>query len=438
MSRFGLEEFMETEEATILKDVEPIQIEDDDTADLVAETASSNIEAAMEELQDYAVATEHLESILFAVAHAKTKTTISKEEFSEFKSKISTAMESMGGDPKKFFPALESATDYRIAIEDAEKQAEGIAARFMSVLSKVFANLRDNLYYLVQFFDWQASRLSKVRAAVQAAPDGKFTVTLPRTLYMCYGDKQSVTSGKEYLAKLKESTEVINVLLKEVGAFTKADIFSSFRNVIFMFGKKNFIKNYNNFAKLLQNVAKSAKFKKVGEIGTSDRMVSEYFLGEFQIGLNVPEGGFKDSDDEKLDTLKKDLRTVTLWVGHRVGLKSGYVKLEDVDKTTLLQVLDEIETLVKGYKTFYSLTMKVSHYGAGALMLQAGKTLSVSVPLAGKLMFTGLLVFVNNYRLIYQASGVILQTTGTVFNIAKGTTKNALRLAERFVSTSAK
>lgn len=438
MSRFGLEEFMETEEATILKDVEPIQIEDDDTADLVAETASSNIEAAMEELQDYAVATEHLESILFAVADAKTKTTISKEEFSEFKSKISTAMESMGGDPKKFFPALESATDYRIAIEDTEKQAEGIVARFMTALSKVFANLRDNLYYLVQFFDWQASRLSKVREAVQAAPDGKFTVTLPRTMYMCYGDKQSVTSGKEYLAKLKESTEVINVLLKEVGAFTKADIFSSFRNVIFMFGKKNFIKNYNNFAKLLQNVAKSAKFKKVGEIGTSDKMVSEYFLGEFQIGLTIPEGGLKDSEDEKLDTLKEDLRQVTMAVGHRVGLKSGYVKLEDVDKSTLLQALDEIETLVKGYKTFYSLTMKMSHYGAGALMVQLGKTLSVSAPISGKLAFAGLMILVHNYRLTYQATVLILQTTGTVFNIAKGTTKNALRLAERFVSTSAK
>lgn len=435
MSRITLEEFVEENELNELLPENKIEIEDSDTADLVAEQATEGVEEALEQLQDYGIAIEQFADIVIAHEAICAKQTISTEDFVAYKTKLSVAIENMGGTSQRYFPALENATDYRIALEESEERIKSLGEKFVTGMSKIMAGLRDNLYYLVQFCDFQSKRVADVKQQLQNSSGDKVTLTFPRIMYFCYDDGKEVTSAKEYLAKLKESVKVLNVLTSETSEFTRKDLFSGLRNFVFMFGKDNFIRNYNSYTQLLNNVRSSTKF-------TSSReyKVSPYLLGEYKISLMTPNVDIQKvdyGDYRKLKSLKEQTQNMGMVVSHNIMSRSGTIELKDIDKKIAEDILKEIETLIDGYQTFYKLFTKLSHYGAiktvGGLLTGA-----ISRNLGTLSWTTLMIIFIINYRLTYQMSGTILTTSGTVLNIAKGTTKTALTVVERYINNTKK
>lgn len=435
MGRITLEEFVEENELESEFPEERIEITDDETADLVAEQAEQGVEAAIETLTDYGIAIEHFANIVIAHEEITSKATISQEDFVAYKSKLSFAIESMGGVPATYFPALESASDYRVAVEASEERVKSLAESFTGAMSKVFASLRDNLYYLVQFCDYQGKRLATVRSQLETSTGEKVTLTFPRLMYFCYDEGKPVTSGKEYLSKLQDSVKTLNVLTKEVSAFTRKDLFSRLRNTVFMFGKDTFIKNYNAMTELLNAVSKSTNFSTSGI-----NKVSSYLLGDYQIMLSIPKVAVDKVDYgnySKLTTLKEQTRQMGMSVNHFVGNRSGTVELKDLDKATAVAILKEIESLIDGYQQFYRLSIKLSHLGAIGVMKDFFSSIT-SGDIRSNVINTVFMIFVINYRLTFQMSSMILSTAGPVLNIAKGTTKTALKVVERYISNTKK
>lgn len=436
MSRITLEEFVEENE--VLEASQPITIDDESSADLIAEQAEAGIQHALESLEDYSIAMEKFDGILTAISTIKSKNTISTENFAAFKSDISVAVEAMGGTPSIWFPALESVSDYKIAIESAEDQAQNIAQRFSRVIGKIFASLKDNMIYMVQFCDFQQQRLDEVRKLVEATGNDKHTLELPRTMYLRYGDGKDVTTAKEYLEKLKESAKVINIMTKEVGQFTKSDCFSTLRNFYMMFGSDTFIRNYTQYADALGAISKGVPTKEISSGNGVKIIRSDYLLGEYRITLSIPKNGVKDAEDLTNDNMKYALNRMGMRITHNFDNITGKVVLKDMDKKTMLAVIDEIQSIIKGYKIFYTFTAKLSHLGSISVLGGMFNLITDLTPLgtAKKVIIIGLMVFTANYRLILKGSGMILDTAATTLNIAKGTTKNALSMAYKFSRTA--
>lgn len=413
-----------TDEIPVDTVIDPTMVDEDSLEESITRRADETIEMA----EGVETALEAMGTVSELYADLSAKETITPQDINHFIGASSMAFESVGLEFNQVFPGLESLSDQPVlAMEAAENSVSQAALKIGTIMKSALAGLAGDLALMVNFLDFQKHKLDALKLKV-AQMEGKVTLTIPNSIYMCYGDNEVVKTPEEYLNRLKDTAATLNIFMSAQGRFVRNDLGNSLAMLFKFLSNDKFKKDFSRIVQLIEAMDKVPGMKTTQKFpsGMVGRM-SDTKLGMYRILLVKMQESDYNMDD--VSELKRVVGSFD-FIAIREKFKSDKqpIVFENVDKKFALAILEEAIQLNQNYRYYCRLANKVSTFGS-FFVTQDMFNKAISAPVS---MGVSLIPFLfANYRLLVKTSVLIAKNTGICFSLSKGHTKKIISILKQ-------
>ncbi len=334
-----------------------------DEADSVAAKSFDDLSEyneSVQNLNDAGLVLEGLLSLENLRTNILAKENISQEDFNLYKVAYEQFSNTFNIQRSGLETSLESATDFRMALEKAGSDHKGIYDSVMDFFSRNLKGVANGFTFLTSFFSDYEKVSNKMEKKIEEVKDGeKADVEIKVSRYLVYGDDKVCESIDEYKKALRESVDAISKLIKNFDSFVSHNgIFGELRSMISYLrskeGEEKFLAPYFSIYEQLIKLIDLGEGQTVksSKIGGTDRYTSKIFLGEWN--TRIHDFGrwekalkIKESNEDVKIKLKQ-MRSLFAGVDFAIGEisyenKTHSVTFKDVTKKDL----EEIHSIIK-------------------------------------------------------------------------------------------
>lgn len=386
---------------------------------------------SLQNLNDAGLVLEGLASLEELRLDIISKENISQEDFNTYMVAYEQFRNTFHIERHSLDLALESVTDFRVALEKAGNEHKGMFGSLIDFFSRNIKGLANGFTFLTSFFSDYEKVAKRIEDKIKDVKDGKKAdVEIKVSRYLVYGDDKVCETIDEYKKALKESVDAVSKLIKNFDEFVSHNgILGEIRSTLSYLKSKEGEKEFlNPYLKIYEELIKLIDLGNTNEgkptkSGKTIKYMSKFYLGEwstrvydygkYQKAIKVKES----NEDVKLRL--HQMRDLLLGVDFAVGEiayenKTKSVTFKDVSKGDLEEIYNIVKDLGPIINNFKRLGNKFKTLVNSYYKFLGGlTTLLVPINLMSQILFA-------RNGLVYKTSTLVSLNVGELYKISRG------------------